>query len=95
MFKTNFSGRNRIWWGTKETWGNVWWKRIFLSMATIVVLHRKHMKLFKPFTPHIIAWSVRKGFTQSIRRAKEQKTRLQCLASAMPKPVMLSAHQEL
>jgi len=65
--------------------GNVWWKRIFLPMATIVVLHHKHMKLFKPFTPHVIAWSVRKGFSQSIRRMKEQKTRLQCLASAMPK----------
>jgi len=68
--------------------GNVWWKRTFLPMATIVVLHNKHMKLFKPFTPHVIAWSVRKGFNQSIRRTKEQKTRLQCLASAMPKPVM-------
>jgi len=65
--------------------GNVWWKRTFPPMATIVVLHHKHMKLFKPFTPHVIAWSVRKGFNQSIRRTKEQKTRLQCLASAMPK----------
>jgi len=54
-------------------------------MATMVVLHHKHMKLFKPFTSHVIAWSVRKGFHQSIRRTKEQKTRLQCLASAMPK----------
>ena len=60
----------------------------FLPVATIVVLHHKHMKLFKPFTPHVIAWSVRKGFNQPIRRTKEQKTRLQCLASAMPKPVM-------
>jgi len=68
--------------------GNVWWKRTFLPMVTIVVLHHKHMKLFKPFTPHVIAWSVRKGFDQSIRRTKEQKMRLQCLASAMPKPVM-------
>jgi len=68
--------------------GNVWWKRTFLRMATIVVLHHKHIKLFKPFTPHVIAWSVRKGFHQSIRRTKEQKTRLQCLASAMPKPVL-------
>jgi len=59
-------------------------------MATIVVLRHKHMKLFKPFTSHVIAWSVRKGFNQSIRRTKEQKTRLQCLASAMPKPVMPS-----
>jgi len=33
-------------------------------------------------------WSVRKGFNQSIRRTKEQKTRFQCLARAMPKPVM-------
>ena len=40
------------------------------------------------FTPHVIAWSVRKGFNQSIRRTKEQNTRLRCLASAMPKPVM-------
>jgi len=68
--------------------GNMWWKRTFLPMATIVVLHHKHMKLFKPFTPHAIAWSVRKGFHQSICRTKEQKTRLQCLASAMQKPVL-------
>ena len=68
--------------------GNVWWKRTFLPMATIAVLHHKRMKLF---TPHVIARSVRKGFDQSIRRTKEQKTRLQCLASAMPKPVMPSA----
>jgi len=46
--------------------GNVWWKRIF-SMATIAVLYYKHMKLFKPFMPHVIAWSVRKRFNQSIR----------------------------
>jgi len=74
--------------------GNVWWKLIFRPMVTIVELHHKHMKLFKPFT-HDIAWSARKGFNQSIRRAKELKTRLQCLASAMPKPVMPSGHQEL
>jgi len=43
------------------------------------------MKLFKPFTPHVIAWSVRKSFNQSIRRTKEQKTRLQRLVSAMPR----------
>ena len=67
--------------------GNVWWKRTFLPMATIVVLHHKHMKLFKPFTPHVIGRSVRKRFNQSIRRTKEQKKRLQWLASAMPKPV--------
>jgi len=53
--------------------GNVWWKRIFLPMATIAVLHHKHMKLFKPFTLHVIAWSVREGFNQSIRRTKEQR----------------------
>jgi len=28
--------------------GNLWWKRTFLPMVTIVVLHRKRMKLFKP-----------------------------------------------
>jgi len=28
-------------------------------MVTIVVWHHKHMKLFKPFTPRVIAWSVR------------------------------------
>ena len=59
-------------------------------MVAIAVLHHKQMKLFTPFTPHVIAWSVRKGFYQSIRRTKEQKTRLQCLASAMPKPVIPS-----
>jgi len=31
-------------------------------MATIVTLHHKHMKLVKPFTPHVIACSIRKGF---------------------------------
>ena len=66
---------------------NVWWKRTF-PMASIAVLHHKHMKLFKSFTPHVIAWSVRKSFNQSIRRAKEQKTRLQSLAWAMTKSVM-------
>ena len=59
---------------------NVLWKRTFLPVVTIVVSHHKHMKPFKPFTPHVIAWSVRKGFNQSIRKTKEQKTRLQCLA---------------
>jgi len=69
--------------------GNVWWKRTFLPMATIIVLHYKDMKLFKPFTPDVIVWTVRKGFNQSIPRTKEeQKTRLQCLAGAMPKPVL-------
>ena len=62
---------------------NVWWKSSFLPMVTIV-------KVFKPFTPHVIGWSVRKCFNQSIRRMKEQKTRLQCLVSTMPKPVMPS-----
>ena len=71
--------------------GNVWWKSTFLPMVTIVVLHHKHMKPFKPFTPHVIAWSVSKGFNRSIRRTKEQKTRLKCLASAMLKPPMPSA----
>ena len=70
--------------------GNVWWKPTFLPMVTIAVLHHKHMKLFTLFAPHVIAWSVRKTFNQSSRRTKEQKTRLQCLASAMPKPVMPS-----
>jgi len=65
----------------------LWWKRTFLPMVTIVVL--RHMKPFKPY-PHVIARSVRKGFDQSIRRTKEQKTRLQRLASAMLKPVMPS-----
>ena len=60
-------------------------------MVAIVVLHNKYMKLFKSlFTPDVIVWTVRKGFNQSIRRTKEQKTRLQRLASEMPKPVMPS-----
>jgi len=75
--------------------GNVWWKRTFLPMVTVVVLHHKHMKLFTPFAPHVIAWSVRKSFNQSIRRTKERKTRLQRLVNAMPKPVIPSGHQEL
>ena len=72
--------------------GNVLWKPTFSPMVSIVVLHHKHMKLFKPFafTPHVIARSVRKGFNQSICRTKERKTRLQCLSGAMPKPVMTS-----
>jgi len=41
--------------------GNVWWKCTFLPMVTIVVLHHKHMKLFKPFTSHVIARSVTKA----------------------------------
>ena len=41
--------------------GYVWWRRTFLPMVTIVVLHHKRMKLFKPFTPHVIAWSIRNG----------------------------------
>jgi len=36
------------------------------------------------------ACSVRKGFNQSICRTKEQKMRLQCLASAMLKFAMIS-----
>jgi len=59
--------------------GNLWWKRTFLPMFSIVVLHHKHLKLFKPFIPHVIAWSLKKGFNQSISRKKEQKTTLQCL----------------
>jgi len=70
--------------------GNVRWKRTYVRMVAIVVLHHEHMNLFKPFTPHIIAWSVRKGCNQSIRRTKEQKSRLQYLVCAMPKPVMPS-----
>jgi len=38
--------------------GNIWWKHTFLPMVTIVVLHHKHMKLFKPFAPHVTEWSV-------------------------------------
>jgi len=56
-------------------------------MATILVLHHKHMKLVKPIAPHVIAGSV----NQPTCRTNEQKTRLQCLASAMPKSVTPSA----
>ena len=58
--------------------GKVWWKCTFLPMFTIVVLHHKDMKLVRAFTPYVIAWFVSKGLNQSIRRTKEQKTRLQC-----------------
>jgi len=60
-------------------------------MATILVLCHKHMKLVEPFTPHVIAWSVKKGFNQVNCRAKMQKTRLQCVAGVMLKSVMSSA----
>jgi len=52
-------------------------------MATILALHHKHKKLVKPFTPHVIACSVKNAFDQLICRTKEQKASLQCLASAM------------
>ena len=52
--------------------GNLWWKRTFLPMVTIAVLHHKHMKLFTPFTAHVIAWSVRKVL---ISRFVERKSR--------------------
>ena len=61
---------------------NLRWKRTFLPMVTIVVSPHKHMKLLKPFTQHVIAWSVRKGFNQSVCRTKVQKTILQSWASA-------------
>jgi len=41
---------------------NAWWQRTFLPMATILALHHKHMKLVKPFTPYVTAWTVRKAF---------------------------------
>jgi len=31
-------------------------------MTTILALHHKDMKLVTSFTPHVIAWSVKKGF---------------------------------
>jgi len=31
-------------------------------MAAILALHHKHTKPVKSFTPHVIAWPVRKGF---------------------------------
>jgi len=50
------------------------------------------MKQVKPYTPHVIACSVRKGFLSvDLCGTKEQKTRLQYLANAMPKSVMPSA----
>jgi len=70
--------------------GNVWWKRTFLSVVAIVVYHHKQIKLFKSFAPRVIAWPIRKGFNQSIRITKKQKTRLQCLTWAIPNYVMLS-----
>jgi len=58
-------------------------------MAAILALHHTHMKLDKPFTPHVIVPS-EKDFDQSISRTKGQKARLQSLARAMPKSVMPS-----
>jgi len=34
----------------------------FFPMAAILTLHHKHMKLVKPFAPHVIVCPVRKGF---------------------------------
>jgi len=68
--------------------------RLFGTVLTIFIvafLRALHMKLVKPFTPHVIAWFTERGFNQSICRTKEQETRLQCLSSAMPKSVMPSA----
>jgi len=48
------------------------------------------MKLVKPFTPHVIAWSVRKGFNQSICRTHEIAV---FSYSVMPKSVIPSAQQ--
>jgi len=56
-------------------------------MATILVLHHQHMKLVKPFRPMLLRAPSEKVFDQSICRTKEQKARLQCLASAMLKSV--------
>jgi len=55
--------------------------------------HHKHMKLIKPFIPHVTELSVRKGFKQLICRSKEQKTRLQGLVNVMPKSVIPSAQK--
>ena len=46
--------------------GNVWWKRTFLRMVTIAVLHHKHTKLFTPFTPHVIARVAILAFFESV-----------------------------
>ena len=64
--------------------GNAHFFRWLLSLCYITNI----WSYFKPFSPLVTAWSIRKCFNHSIRRTKEQKTRLQCLASAMPKPVM-------
>jgi len=55
-------------------------------MANILALHHEHMNLLKPFC-FVLSKNV---FDQLICRTKKQKARLQCLASAMPKPVMPS-----
>jgi len=58
-------------------------------MATILALNHKHTKLVKPLH-HMLRVPSETVFDQSICRTKEQKARLQCLASAMPKSVMPS-----
>jgi len=52
--------------------GNVWWKRTFLPIVTIVVLHHVCMKLFNPFTPLV---SVATGFSVKITRCTKKFTR--------------------
>jgi len=34
--------------------GSIWWKRTFLSMVTIIVLHRKYMKLCSSYLHHVL-----------------------------------------
>jgi len=44
----------------------VWWKRTFLPMVTIVVLHHKYMKLFKLQYLHHMFCMVRQKRFQSV-----------------------------
>ena len=53
--------------------GNVRWKRTVLPVVTIFVLHKKYMKLFKLFTPHVIAWSARKVLISRFVEPKGRK----------------------
>ena len=54
--------------------GNVWWKRNFHPMVTVVVLHHKHIMPFKPL--HTTCYCVvRQKRFQLICRIKEQKMR--------------------
>jgi len=59
-------------------------------MATILGLHHKHVKLVKPLHHLFLRVPSENIYDLPICRTQEQKAKLQCLASVMPKSEMPS-----